>query len=177
MPAQKNGFTLIELLIVISIIAVLSAIGLVAYGNFLKNSRDSRRQSDLKLIQSALEEYYADQTFYPGSMSFSSTFSLTNATGNPASPAPSPVKAYLNSTPIGPTGSAEYRYQGFKFDTAGTSYLACDSDNSDNLSTSTRKCVKYCLYAKIEGSSIPSDGGCADFTGLPSGYNYGVNRP
>jgi len=61
----RRGFTLIELLIVISIIALLSLIGLVAYSEFLKTARNNKRLSDLKLIQSALEDYHADQLYYP----------------------------------------------------------------------------------------------------------------
>lgn len=61
----KRGFTLIELLIVISIIGVLMAIGIAAYGKFLKDGRDTRRQFDLKQIQSSLEHYRADHGYYP----------------------------------------------------------------------------------------------------------------
>jgi len=50
MPKNK-GFTLIELLIVISIIAVLSAVGLVSYTNFLKSFRDVRSKSALRSIK------------------------------------------------------------------------------------------------------------------------------
>lgn len=66
---HNRGFTLIELLIVIVIVAILSTIGIVYYGNFLKNSRDAKRQSDLKFIQSALEAYHADNLSYPTDLS------------------------------------------------------------------------------------------------------------
>lgn len=62
---SKNAFTLVELLVTIAIIAILIAVSLVSYDNLTKNARDSQRKSDLKQIQSALEQYYRDNTAYP----------------------------------------------------------------------------------------------------------------
>ena len=93
---RKSGFTLIELLIVISIIAILAVIGLVAYSTFLKNARDARRQSDLKFIQSALEEYHSDQHAYPTALT-----DLSPASG----------KIYITTIPKEPVpGRPEYNY-------------------------------------------------------------------
>lgn len=90
---SAKGFTLIELLIAITIIGVLAAIGFVAYSSVLKSGRDSKRQSDLRSIQSALEQYHNDQGNYPTSLA-----SLTTP------------KAYLNQIPEDPLRSA-YGYQ------------------------------------------------------------------
>ena len=62
---KTRGFTLIELLVTVTIIAVLSAIGLVIYHVVLEQGRDSKRQSDLRTIQSALEQLLRD-TVLPG---------------------------------------------------------------------------------------------------------------
>jgi len=94
MPNNK-GFTLIELLIVISIIAVLSTIGLVSYSNFLKSSRDAKRQSDLKFIQSALEDYHSDHIYYP--------FDVQSLTAG--------SKTYLNKIPNDPKTPPDYSYE------------------------------------------------------------------
>lgn len=61
----EHGFTLIELLITLSIIAILMMISIASYDNLTKNARDGQRKSDLKTIQSALEQYYRDHTSYP----------------------------------------------------------------------------------------------------------------
>ncbi len=53
--ANPSGFTLIELMVVVSIIAILSVIGIVAFGNTQKNARDTRRRSDIDAISKALE--------------------------------------------------------------------------------------------------------------------------
>lgn len=97
---SKNGFTLIELLITISIIAILTAIGLVSYSAVAKQGRDSKRQADLRSIQSALEQYRADQGSYPVGIP------------NPGNPLRSPdgTKTYLNQWPQEPLGSPQYGY-------------------------------------------------------------------
>jgi prepilin-type N-terminal cleavage/methylation domain-containing protein len=62
----KKGFTLLELLVVIGIIGVLVSLAAVAYSSAQRKSRDSRRQSDLKSMQSAEEIYYSENSYlYP----------------------------------------------------------------------------------------------------------------
>lgn len=106
-----KGFTLVELLITISIIAVLAAVGLVVYTSVMKQGRDAKRQSDLRTIQSALEQYYADNFSYPPA-------SLP-APPNPLK-SPDNSKTYLNQMPSDPTSSRSYYYA-----RAGTSYELC----------------------------------------------------
>lgn len=65
MNKQRKGFTLIELLVVIAIIALLSTLAVVALNNAREKSRDAKRVSDVKQIQTALELFYADQGQYP----------------------------------------------------------------------------------------------------------------
>jgi len=62
---NKKGFTLIELLVVIAIIGLLSTLAVVALGSAREKARDSKRLSDLKQIQTALELYYTDNNAYP----------------------------------------------------------------------------------------------------------------
>ncbi len=57
---KRSGFTLLELLIVVAIIGVLASLAAVSYSSAQRRARDSQRQSDLKAIQNALEQYYAD---------------------------------------------------------------------------------------------------------------------
>ena len=52
---NTKGFTLIELLIVVTIIAVLSAIGYAVFSGLSTSGNDSRRRGDLKAISDALE--------------------------------------------------------------------------------------------------------------------------
>ncbi len=58
------GFTLIELLIVISIIGILTAIGVVSFSNVARKGRDARRMSDMKAAQNAFEQYFSAHSEY-----------------------------------------------------------------------------------------------------------------
>lgn len=132
------GFTLIELLIVITIIGILMMTGVVVYTSFLKSSRDAKRQSDLKFIQSALEQYFADQKYYPPQAQVSPGGSLSF--GN---------KTYLTTIPNDPTKNPDYSY-----------IPSADSTN-------------YCLFAKLENTTLPNSPGCT-----PSGaYTFGLSKP
>ena len=61
---NKKGFTLIELLVVIAIIGLLATLSVVALNNARQKSRDAKRVSDIKQVQTALELYFVDQNGY-----------------------------------------------------------------------------------------------------------------
>lgn len=126
-----KGFTLIELMVTITIIAILMSIAVTAYMSFQKNARDARRKSDLATIQSALEQYHADQLNYPISDDIVTGFSLMSPDG---------IRNYLNKIPGDPNGSPQYSYYPM---TSGGSLCT----NSSSI------CTKYCLYAQVEESS------------------------
>jgi general secretion pathway protein G len=89
---KQKGFTLIELLVVIAIIGLLSTLAVVALNNARQKSRDAKRISDVKQIQTALELYYNDENGYPASVS--SGGAITGATSG---------VTYMNIVPTNPT--------------------------------------------------------------------------
>jgi general secretion pathway protein G len=88
---KQQGFTLIELLVVIAIIGLLSTLAVVALNNARQKSRDAKRVSDIKQVQTALELYYNDANSYPaaltpvtGSISYGGTTYMAIVPGNPS---------------------------------------------------------------------------------------------
>lgn len=61
----SSGFTLIELLVVIAIIGILSSVVLASLNTARLKARDTRRVSDIKSIQLAMEFYYDSLGYYP----------------------------------------------------------------------------------------------------------------
>lgn len=55
---NPQGFTLVELLVVVSIIAILSVIGIAVFGNVQRGARDARRKADIDSIANAMEANY-----------------------------------------------------------------------------------------------------------------------
>lgn len=99
MRKKQKGFTLIELLVVIAIIGLLATLAVVALNNARAKSRDARRISDIKQIQTALEMYYNDAAAYPTALG------TQIATGS---------NTYMVSVPSDPqnTGGFVYAYTG-----------------------------------------------------------------
>jgi len=126
------GFSLIELMIVVSIIAILAIVAFASYTNFLKSSRDAKRESDIKFIQSALEQYFADQKYYPFTVTSDSPISFSGRT-------------YMTKVPSDPLGTPAYSYQA-----KGTS---CAESTPEN-------CNNYCIYVRLEASNPADDPGC-----------------
>ncbi|MDO8570480.1 MAG: prepilin-type N-terminal cleavage/methylation domain-containing protein [Candidatus Daviesbacteria bacterium] len=152
-----NGFTLVELLVVIAIIAILVSISIGVFAGLQKSGRDAKRKSDLATIQSALEQYHADQNVYPANVVTAGT-SLTNRMG--INPTPVTTKTYLATMPkeVNPT---PYVYE--------KNPTSCDNTMSD----SSKYCTKYCLYATLEN---PGPTPVAPCNTAGSG-NYSVSAP
>jgi len=114
---HKRGFTLLELLVSITIIAVLTAIGIVSYSSVNKRSRDVKRKSDLEQIRSALEMYRSDNGAYPNIGS-----GFLNAQGLDTDLVDS---GYMPQVPGDPSSGGVYYYDAI--DTGGvyTSYCIC----------------------------------------------------
>ena len=107
---NKKGFTLIELLVVIAIIGLLSTLAVVALGSAREKARDSKRLSDLKQVQTALELHYTDNSAYPTAASSTvigaGSYACLNASGFAATGCATP---YMGIVPADP-GSGNYTY-------------------------------------------------------------------
>lgn len=130
---KQLGFTLFELLVSISIIAIMTALASVAFSGAQKKARDSRRVQDMKLIQTAAEQYYSQNTYlYP-----------TNYTAGTAwTPSGSTATAVLESFPTDPKNTAPYVYScRGTCNTAG--YCLCARVENTSNGNSTNNCTTF----------------------------------
>lgn len=121
-------------MIVIAIIALVFGIIITSANLVKKNGRDGRRQSDLRAIQSKLEEYRADNIYYPTSIpSCGSAWTVSG-------------KTYMNIIPCDPTSGSSYPYKPLS-----STGAICDGVTAP-ICTNT---VNYCLYAALENPTNP----------------------
>jgi type IV pilus assembly protein PilA len=66
MKSMQKGFTLIELMIVVAIIAILAAIAIPAYQDYLIRSQVSEGATLADGAQTAVAEYYSNKGVMPG---------------------------------------------------------------------------------------------------------------
>ena len=62
---NKKGFTLIELIVVIGIFALIANVALVSLSKAKRESRDTKRLSDIAQLRSALHLYSIENLSYP----------------------------------------------------------------------------------------------------------------
>jgi general secretion pathway protein G len=166
----KKGFTLIEILVVIAMIGILATASMMLINPSvqLQKSRDSKRKSDIKIIQSALELYRSEQGTYPASTNNSVVTCAQSFTLNGLCDSTDTV--YLQTVPMDPKTQTNYFYCS-STDTGGCSYAPSGG---------------YALYACLENSNdsdrlmtgavnppIPNSGTVP----CTSGAYYGVVNP
>jgi general secretion pathway protein G len=161
----KLGFTLIELLVVVTIIILLVTIAVPTYNKFVARGRDTKRQANLNIVRSALEQYKSDQNFYPTSLDLSQP--LTSNSGNPTASAT--PKVYLGRIAPDPLASN------------GLFSLPWYDAKPTSCNNTTVTCTSYCLYASVEDSTLGNSASvsCPDKTSDPgkTAYNYELTPP
>lgn len=150
MKNNKRGFTLIELLVVIAIIGLLSTLAVVALNNAREKSRDARRLSDVKQIQTALELFYNECNSYP-IISAAGSLATTMANIGEDSECPTGITlgTFLNAIPTPPTPADG----GDTCQAANTyEYESTDSDGDPCTSGSCASyTIEYCLGGQSGG--------------------------
>ena len=154
MRISARGFTLIEILVAISIIGIIFGVIISSVTIIQKNSRDAKRRSDLRNIQSTLQQYYSDQQFYPSSIDLGAAASITSGTGNPVPPAS--AKTYMSIVPKDPSSGNNYCYRAY-----------VDNSAAATCNNGATKCQYYVLCSQLENGSA-GDVDCATQCG--AGY-------
>lgn len=125
----NSGFTLFELLVSISIIAILTALASVSFSVAQKKARDSRRMEDMKMIQSAAEQYYSLNTYaYP--LTYTAGTKWTAPGG----------QVVLESVPSDPKNTAPYVYACGAGGCDATKYCYCAQVENTGAANSDNNC-------------------------------------
>jgi general secretion pathway protein G len=66
---STRGFTLMELLVVMSLIVLLTSIGLMAYRTSVQRGREAVLKEDLYRMRDAIDQFYVDKGKYPVDLS------------------------------------------------------------------------------------------------------------
>lgn len=135
---NRSGFTIVELLIVIIVIGILTGLIVTTFSDFKRKSRNTERQNDIKYVQQAVENYYAQNEKYPTFDNLNdSAWRVKNikTLGADELQDPSAVDAKLSKTPVANVYSYEPQAE--------------DGGVCDNT---TRDCMKYILTATQEGT-------------------------
>lgn len=159
---RKTGFTLIELIISVSIIAIISAIGLVSYSQTQLIARDAKRKADLRSIAVALELYNQTNKRYPCSgdtqfffstsaTPFWITDSISQGNCNNTLPLTPLNSSYINFMPKDPINTGDPN----SATNYGYSYSAPSDASSWSSSCPSGDSQYYVLKAKLENVNDP----------------------
>ncbi len=133
---KKKGFTLLEVLVVIGIIAVLSAVVLVAINpsRQFKLARDSQRTANVSALVNAIGQNMSENRGVfkcsGGAISFPSTSTIVKNSGG-FDLAPCIVPLYISSMPFDPSASTAHYNSNTDYDTQYS--LFTDANNRINI--------------------------------------------
>jgi prepilin-type N-terminal cleavage/methylation domain-containing protein len=157
LSAPSKGFTLVELLVIVSIISVLSVIGITIFGNITSSARDAKRKADLQILSDALELYFNKNNYYPVANFTGQApngpveFSGSNDSVNPWIPDLAPHLAQFPTDPINNASSQGGTFGGvaYYYLTGGTdcdrpsayTLIAFLENSPPNLNTNFQSCT------------------------------------
>jgi type IV pilus assembly protein PilE len=110
---RSRGFTLIELMITVAIVAILAAIAIPSYSEYVRRGRITEAVSTLSGMRVKMEQYFQDNRTYVGAC---------GAAGTSVAPLPDP-KSFTYACPtlgatayvITATGLAATSLEGFQY--------------------------------------------------------------
>ncbi|MFC1751613.1 type II secretion system protein [Patescibacteria group bacterium] len=140
---DNKGFTLIELLVVIAIIGLLASVVFASLNSARVKSRDARRISDLKQIQTALELYYDDHGYYPAPPCGWDCNGYTRSNIASWDTLATELEPYIASLPEDPLNTG-----GYPWNTGNYTY------SYGNVGRNTRR-IQYDLTAQLEDPNHP----------------------
>lgn len=144
--APYRGFTLIEIMVAMVIVGIVFGAIITSAGAIQRSSRDAKRLADLKTIQGALQQFYADNNQYPDSLNLANISRFSSG-----------GKIYLNNVPKEPvSGRSVYIYVPSRNASCGGN-CSCSLNNA-NIDN---RCYFYILCADLENNPSSSPSRCS----------------
>jgi len=173
MVKRDKAYTLIELLVSITIVLVLTVVGVASYASVGKNARDARRKSDLEKIRVAMEMRKQEKGSYPDTI------------GGEADSLVS--EGYIDTEPIDPRGFKYLYWADGEVAGGYRTYTISASMEVDNNGTKA-KGADNCIGCYPDLASLKAEGascGCVCSSCSPinidncsiKGCNYEVKNP
>ncbi len=163
----------------IAIIGLLSTIVLASMNTARQKARDAARISDIRQIQTALEEYASDNGHYPISNSAWTSFDSTNGAGYYSKPIFSPAATNITTAmapyisgahdPSRPTNDGGYLYRA---DAGGKSYCLMIWRTPENMKDFPASMIPPRCGTVLSNGNC-SAGGNAVYVGAGT-YEFGV---
>jgi len=144
MKSMQKGFTLIELMIVVAIIAILAAIAIPAYQNYLIRTQVTEGVTLMDGAKVAITEYYANHAAFPPS----------NVSAGLA-PALSITGKYVASVTVANAGTAGTITSLFNTTTANTNIQGKDVVLRGSLGTNSENLTWNCT-GSVDPKYLPS---------------------
>src|SRR3989344_1386612 len=143
-----KGFTLVELMIAITIVAIISSIGLVSYSKAQMLGRDTKRKQDLRSIAIALQLYYQTNKRYPCTAGWQESYQnlkpnnwISDTCAADATLSPQ----YINQVPVDPMNTGIEPWKGTNY-----SYIYW---SASGFGTCTLQGQNYILLALLENTN------------------------
>jgi len=145
---NRSGFTLIELIVVVAILGTLATLVMIRFTGAQSSARDTRRQSDVRQYQNALEVYAnRSNSLYPV---YASAINVTTSSF-------CNTELKLTNCPDDPQGANPYKYQS---NASGTEYVVWTRLEKPNTAGNTEYYIVCSNGSVGRKETAPSSATC-----------------
>ena len=138
---NKKGMSLIEIMIVVAIVGILMVVVIPNYRRIQEQSNVAKAKSELRSLQTAVENYYVHNGSYPAALN-----DVTSATPNIVSSIPDDVFASSGTYGYDRGGTGDYYYVLYSVGPDGTGSASIGSDVVTETDGSS------CIYVSNAGT-------------------------